>query len=97
MQNKGDFKCINLNTGEEKWSTNKMGWGTCVFVDEHLRGSDIKGNLFLVQPTPDQFTLITSFPNALGKVSGAAWTIPVLANNKLDLRFKQKLVCYDIL
>ena len=97
MQNKGDFKCVDLNTGEEQWSTNKMGWGTCVYVDDYLFCSDIKGNLFLVQPNQDKFTLITSFPKALGKVSGAAWTVPVLANGKLYLRFKQKLVCYEIL
>jgi len=97
MQNKGDFKCVDLNTGEEKWSTNKMGWGTCVYVEGYLLCCDIKGNLFLMQPNPNKFTLITRFPKALGKVSGAAWTVPVLANGKLYLRFKQKLICYEIL
>ncbi len=96
MQNKGSFKCVDLNTGEEKWSTNKMGWGTCVQVNDLLLCMDIKGNLFLMQPDPEGFILVTELDHALGKVRGAAWTVPVVANNRLYLRFKQKLVCLDI-
>lgn len=96
MQNRGTFKCMELKTGIEKWSTNDMGWGTCVYVEGYLLCSDIKGNLFLMQPNPEKFTLITGMPKALGNIRGAAWTIPVLANGKLYLRFKQKLVCYNI-
>jgi outer membrane protein assembly factor BamB len=96
MQNKGDFVCIDLDTGEEKWSTGDMGWGTSVYVEGHILCSDIKGNLFLMKPDPNEFKLVTEMPNALGKISGAAWTIPVLANDKLYLRFKQKLISYNI-
>lgn len=47
LQNKGDFKCLNLADGTVKWSTDEMGWGTCTYVDGHLLCLDIKGNLFL--------------------------------------------------
>lgn len=96
MQNKGDFVCIDLNTGEEKWSTGDMGWGTSVYVDGYILSSDIKGNLYLMKPVPNEFKIVTEMPDALGGISGAAWTIPVLANDKLYLRFKQKLICYEI-
>ena len=95
-QNKGEFKCVELLTGVEKWSTNEMGWGTCVYVDGFLLCSDIKGNLFLMKPDPEKFVMVTRMPGALGKVRGASWTIPVLANGSLYLRFQQKLVCYKI-
>ena len=96
FQNKGAFKCIDLNSGKEKWSTNEIGWGTCVFVDGHLLCGDIKGNIFLIKPRPDEFIKVTSLPSALGDIKGPVWTTPVVSNKHLYLRFKQKLVCYDI-
>ncbi len=97
MQNRGSFKCIEIKTGIEKWSTNKIGWGTCSYVDGYLLCSDIKGNLFLIKPNPENFSMVTKMPKALGKVKGAVWTKPIIANGKLYLRFKQKLICYNII
>ena len=95
-QNKGFFKCIELETGIEKWSTKEIGWGTCVGVEDYLLCCDIKGNLFLIKPDPEKFVKITSIPKIWGKVKGGIFTIPVLANDKLYLRFKQSLMCFDI-
>lgn len=97
FQNKGAFKCIDLKTGEEKWSTNEIGWGTCVLVDGYLLCSDIKGNIALVRPSPSKFIKLTSLPSALGDIKGPVWTTPVVSNGHLYLRFKQKLVCYNII
>ena len=96
MQNKGAFKCLELADGSEKWSTNEMGWGTCTYVDGHLICLDIKGNLFLMKPDPERFIKVTNLPTALGDVEGPVWTLPVIANDKLYLRFKQRLVCYSL-
>ena len=96
VQNRGVFKCLELSTGAEKWSTKAMGWGTCVSVDGHLLCLDIKGNLFLMKPNPENFIKVTSLPKALGDVKGPVWTLPVIANGRLYLRFKQRLVCYSI-
>jgi hypothetical protein len=96
MQNKGAFKCLELASGTIKWSTNEMGWGTCVHVDGHLICLDIKGNLFLMKPDPERFIKVTDLPRALGNVKGPVWTLPVITNNKLYLRFKQRLVCYSL-
>ena len=97
FQNKGVFKCVDLKTGTEKWSTSEMGWGTCTFVDGHLFCCDIKGNLFLFKPDPQKFDKTTEFPNALGKIKGPVWTVPVIANDRVYLRFNQHLVCYDLI
>jgi outer membrane protein assembly factor BamB len=96
MQNKGSFKCMALADGTETWATRAMGWGTCVLVDGHLMCLDIKGNLFLMKPDPEKYIAVTSLPRALGDIKGPAWTLPVLANDRLYLRFKQRLVCYAI-
>ena len=57
----------------------------------------LEGNLFLVKPDPNEFKLVTEFKNALGEVKIHAWTIPVVANGKLYLRYMQRLICYDIM
>jgi len=96
VQNRGAFKCLDLTNGAKKWSTNRMGWGTCTHVDGHLLCLDLKGNLFLMKPDPEKFIQVTKLHKALGNVKGPVWTLPVIANGKLYLRFKQRLVCYAL-
>jgi outer membrane protein assembly factor BamB len=96
-QNNGCFKCVELETGHERWSTNDIGWGTTTYVDGHLLCMDIKGNLSLVKPDPNKFMRVTKFEKALGEVTDPAWTIPVVANSKLFLRYMQRLICYDLM
>lgn len=96
-QNRGDFKCVDLKTGLEKWSTGEIGWGTIAYVDGHLLCMDIEGNLFLVEPDPNAFKLVAQFRGALGEVAHPAWTIPVIANGRVYLRYMQRLVCYDLM
>ena len=95
-QNGGTFKCVELASGQEKWATREMGWGTVVWVDGHLLCMDIKGNLFLVRPSPDAWHLVTEFRGVLGSVTHPAWTIPVVANGRIYLRYMQRLVCYRL-
>jgi outer membrane protein assembly factor BamB len=95
-QNRGTFRCVKLDTGQEQWSTGKVGWGTTVYVDGSLLCMDIKGNLFLLDPNPDGFRKVAEFRGALGRVRYTAWTIPVIANGRLYLRYMQRLVCYRL-
>ena len=95
-RNNGQFKCIELLTGKEMWSTNNIGQGTTTFVDGHLICLDIKGNLFLVKPDPTGFKQIGKIKSAIEGVKNPAWTVPVVANGKLYLRYLQKLVCFKL-
>ena len=96
-RNKGDFKCVELKTGKEMWSTKEIGQGTTTYVDGHLICMDVKGNLFLVKPDPEAFYIIGKIENALKDIRYQAWTVPVVANGKLYLRYLQTLVCYDLM
>lgn len=96
VQNKGTFKCLDLKTGAEKWASKEMGWGTGTYIDKHILTLDVKGNLFLMKPDPEKFILVTSTPKVLGKIKGATWTKPIVANGKLYIRFMQKLVCFEL-
>lgn len=95
-RNTGQFKCIELLTGKEKWSTGQIGQGTTTFVDGHLICQDIKGNLFLVNPKPSAFEKTGELKSAIEDVKNPAWTVPVVANGKLYLRYMQQLVCYQL-
>ncbi len=96
IRNSGQFKCIALSTGKEMWSTNQIGQGTTTYADGYLICLDIKGNLALVKPEPSGFKIIGELKNAIGEVKSPAWTVPVLANGKLYIRYLQKLICYDV-
>jgi outer membrane protein assembly factor BamB len=95
-RNNGQFKCIELSTGKEMWSTNKIGQGTTTFADGHLICLDIKGNLFLIQPNPSGFTKVGEIKSAIADVKNPAWTVPVVANGKLYLRYLQQVIYYQL-
>jgi len=95
-RNNGDFKCVDLNTGKEIWSTNEIGYGTAIYVDGHIICLDLKGNLFLVKLEPSKFNKIAEIKQAIPEVKSLAWTAPVVANGKLYLRYLQRLICFDL-
>jgi outer membrane protein assembly factor BamB len=95
--NRGRFKCIELSSGKEMWSTKEIGNGTTVFVDGYLICVDYKTSLFLIKPNPREFTLISKMDKAIEDVRYLAWTPPVVANGKLYLRYLQKLCCFDLM
>jgi hypothetical protein len=66
-------------------------------VDGHLICLDIKGNLFLVKPDPYGFKKVGEILGAIPDVKNPAWTVPVVANGKLYLRYLQQLICYDLI
>ncbi len=95
-RNNGQFKCIELATGKEMWSSGEIGQGTTTFADGHLICQDIKGNLFLVEPNPSRFIKVGEIKQAIQEVKNPAWTVPVVANGKLYLRYMQHLICYQL-
>lgn len=93
----GLFKCVEMSSGKEMWSTNEISQGTATYVDGHLICMDISGNIYLVKPNPKSFELVGSVTNAVEDVKSAAWTVPVVANGRLYLRHLQHLVCYSLI
>ncbi len=94
--NKGQFICLELATGKEMWSTSEIGQGTCTFVDGHLICFDLKGNLYLVKRDPKSFQKVGEIKTAMDDVTNLSWTVPVVANGKLYLRYLQHLYCYNL-
>ena len=96
MRNNGKFKCVEFSTGKEMWSTGDIGQGTTTFVDGYLICQDIKGNLFLIKPDPSGFKKVGEIKEAIPDVKSPAWTVPVVANGKLYVRYLQQLICYQL-
>lgn len=92
----GKFKCVELASGKEMWSTGLAGQGTTTYAGGYLICFDIKGNLYLVKPEPSAFVKTGEIKGALTDVKNSAWTVPVVANGRLYLRYLQRLVCYSI-
>ena len=106
----GDFRCVDLKTGQTKWIEKNTGCGTLTLVDGHLLCLTFAGDLFLVDPRPDGFKKITEWKGVLkrdtpwrhhgGNYSNQGqtpcWTVPVVARGKVYLRWSDELLCYDL-
>jgi len=94
--NKGILVCLRLSDGKVMWKTHEAGMGTLVYADGYLVCLDIKGNLYLVEASPEKFVKAGEFKNAIPDLRHPAWTSPVIANGRLYLRHLQSIVCYNI-
>ncbi len=86
------FKCVNADTGEEKWKTRGFGQGTVIYADRHLIVLGENGNLALVEATPEAYREVAQSQ----VLSGQCWTVPTLSGGKLYLRNHQEMVCLDL-
>lgn len=92
---KGNWVCMDWNTGEIKWETTWENKGAIVEADGLLYLFDEKqGNVGLVKPNPEKFELISSFKNVGG--TGPHWAHPFIRDGKLFLRHGEMLMVYQI-
>jgi len=88
-----DFRCLNIETGELRWTCKDPAFGSLICVNEKLLILSAKGELLLAKPSPAAFE-----PLARTQVlSGTCWTPPALANGLLYVRnARGDLVCLDL-
>lgn len=86
------FRCVDLKTGEVKWSE-KTGYVTLMAADGKLIALTARGELLVVEPTPDAFQAVARAQ----VIGGKCWTTPVLANGKIYCRNAAgEVVCLDV-
>jgi outer membrane protein assembly factor BamB len=86
------LKCLELLSGTVKWAE-KIGIGGLMAADGKLIVLSEKGELMVVEATPEKFKSI-SRAQAL---DGKCWTTPVLANGNIFCRnAKGDLICLDV-
>lgn len=86
------LKCIDANTGSEKWKTRGYGKGTLMLADGHLIILSDRGKLGLAEATPSAYNEVASAE----VLSGLCWTVPTLANGRLYARNEKEMVCLDM-
>ena len=87
------LKCVELNTGAEKWAEPGFGTGTVTLADGKLIALSAGGELSVAPATPEGFK-----PAARAQVlGGKCWTVPVLSDGRIYCRnWKGQIVCVDV-
>ena len=90
----GGWACLDLRTGEKKWSARGVGKGSLCFAD---------GMLYLFGEGGGQMGLATCSPEGMemkGRFSvkgrGPSWAHPVVIGGRLYLRYDDNLYCFDV-
>ncbi len=95
----GDFdknatlKCLEFETGTEKWKEASTGFGALMAADGKLIIITDKGELVIVKASPAKFDVISRTQ----VLEGRCWSAPVLANGKIYVRNAAgKMVCLAV-
>jgi outer membrane protein assembly factor BamB len=89
---KGPLKCVELATGQEKWSKPGFGAGNVVLAGNTLVVLGDAGQLALVQATP------TGYKELAQKdvLEGKCWSTPAVANGRVYVRSTKEAKCLDL-
>ena len=90
----GGWACLDLKTGQKKWSERAVGKGSLCFAD---------GMLYLFSESRGRAALATCSPEGLqlkGRVevkgSEQSWAHPVVVGGRLYLRYHTNLYCFEV-
>jgi outer membrane protein assembly factor BamB len=86
------LKCVELATGEEKWSKDGFGQGGTILVDGSLVTLAENGDLVVVQASPQSYNE-TARTKA---VAGKCWNNVAVANGRIYARSTKEGVCLDV-
>jgi outer membrane protein assembly factor BamB len=95
------WTCQNFLTGDEVWSSRKLGKGAVAFADNRLYClEEDSGTAVLAEASAEgwkEHGRLKLEPQSTQRSrSGKIWTHPVIANGKLYLRDQEMLFCFDI-
>ena len=94
--NNGLPTALDLETGRRHWKRRGPGIGSAavVYADGHLYFRYQNGVMALVEATTEAYRLKGKFQ--IPGAGGDSWSHPVVANGRLYLREKSKLLVYDV-
>jgi outer membrane protein assembly factor BamB len=87
--------CVEVLTGKVKWQDRSVGKGEICYADGALYVRGEKGDVALVEATPEGYKEKGRFAQP-DRSKQMAWPYPVVANGRLYLRDWGVLLCYDI-
>lgn len=91
---KGQWHCLDLKTGEVKWTAAGTGKGAATFVDGMLIGYGESGKVGLMGFSPQKLEVVSSFKVDAGE--GEHWAHPVVSDGRLYIRHGGALSAYEL-
>ena len=92
---RGNWCCVDWKSGKLMWEEKWFTKGPIISAENLLYCLDEKnGNMGLVKPDPQKFSLVSSFKVPMGK--GPFWAHPSVYNGILYIRHGDVLMAYDI-
>ena len=92
--NRGKWVCMELKTGKVIAEIDAVGKGSIAYADGKFYGYGENGSVGLINASPADFRMISSFKVTMGEKQH--WAHPVIANGRLYIRHGQALMAYDI-
>lgn len=89
---KGPMKCVDIRTGEEKWSHDGYGPGNVILVGNHVVALSDKGEVVLVKVSADSYQEVSR----ADVLDGKCWSSPVFADGRVYARSTKEGVCLDL-
>jgi outer membrane protein assembly factor BamB len=86
------FKCLELETGVEKWSVPGFGYGSVLRVGEDLLVLSASGELVLVRSNPNEYTERAR----IRPLTGKCWNVPAVSEGRIYMRSTLEAVCVDV-
>ena len=99
-KNRAELRCVEMKTGEVKWSKRGFARASLTYVDDHLVVLDENGKLLLLKPDAEKYNVVTTYSDESGnplKVKSPCWAAPIVAHGKLYVRSKDQLFCFQLI
>jgi outer membrane protein assembly factor BamB len=94
-ENEAETRCVELKTGEIKWSKRRTDRCTLLLVDDHLISMSERGVLTLLKVNPNRYDEVAKYK--VPELDDPCWAPPVLSNGILYLRGRGKLVALELI
>jgi len=92
------LNCIELSTGDLKWSTNEFGMGGLILVHSNLLVLTERGQLVLSQPNPNAYTELARYQafQFSGGAPGKCWQHPTFSNGRIYAHSTREAISLDV-
>jgi outer membrane protein assembly factor BamB len=86
------LKCVEMATGEIKWSQPGFGQGNVILIGDKVLALTDDGQLVVVKAAPQSYEEVSRAKVLTGK----CWSTPALSNGRLYVRSTKEAACVDV-
>ncbi len=86
------MRCLDLRTGQDRWSQPDFGMGSTLLVDGNILALTDYGDVVLVQPNSAEYRELGRFT----AVTGNCWNSPAVSDGTLYIRSAAEVAAFDV-